>query len=93
MTGGDDLTLLKLLHQIATTVTPFSYPSYANDIAALSRVHPVALYRRLAEPNVTRKKPSVQSRAWLDCMDKWTEELGAREKTQVTFPAMRRVRS
>ena len=73
---------------MAVSVSPFSYPSYADDILELLQVHPIALYRRLAEPSVSRRKISIETRAWQDCMDKWTEELGAKEKAQVSpeFP-------
>lgn len=48
---------------------------------ALETIHPMALYRRLTEAAATRKsRPSREGRVWVDCMDKWTEELGAREK-------------
>ncbi|KAK4689754.1 hypothetical protein P7C73_g338, partial [Tremellales sp. Uapishka_1] len=74
---------VKLLHQAAISVSPFSYPSYPKDVEELQLVHPVALYRRLAEPSLIRRKTSAkESRQWQDCMDKWAEELGAREKTQ-----------
>ncbi|ORX33840.1 hypothetical protein BD324DRAFT_610472 [Kockovaella imperatae] len=73
---------VKLLHQVAISVSPFSYPSYADDVLELSQVHPVAMYRRLAEPSVTRRKNGTETRAWQECMDKWTEELGAKEKAQ-----------
>lgn len=75
--------VVQLLHQIAVAVSPFSYPGYSRDVDELERVHSIALYRRLAEPSVARRKNSKESRAWVECMDKWAEELGAREKTQV----------
>ncbi|ORY29989.1 hypothetical protein BCR39DRAFT_466943 [Naematelia encephala] len=73
---------VKLLHTTATCSSPFSYPSYSQDIQGLDRVHPIALYRRLTEPAVVRRKVPAETRAWIECMDKWAEELGAREKTQ-----------
>jgi len=81
----------QLLHQAATAASPFLYPSYFNDVDEVERVHPIALYRRLAEPSVTRRKNGRETRNWQECMDKWAEELGAREKTQVdslTLPAV-----
>jgi hypothetical protein len=50
----------------------------------LERVHPIALYRRLSEPSVIRRRNGKETRAWVECMDKWAEELGVREKTQVS---------
>ena len=44
-------------------------------------MHPIGLYRRLAEPCVARRKVPSELSAWQDCMDKWGEELGAREKS------------
>lgn len=75
---------IQLLHQISTSVSPFSYPSYSQDIEELERVHPIALYKRLAEPAVSRRKDSRHARAWGECMERWGEELGAREKTRVS---------
>ncbi|OCF71590.1 hypothetical protein I204_07649 [Kwoniella mangroviensis CBS 8886] len=71
---------VKLLHQISTAASPFSYPSYAKDIDELQRVHPIALYRRLAEPSVQRREDANELKAWQGCMDKWAEELGGRER-------------
>ena len=72
----------QLFHQAATSASPFSYPTYTQDVEDLLSVHPVAVYRRLVEPCLTRRKvPGKDMRAWLDCMDRWGEELGAREKT------------
>ncbi|WVW82810.1 hypothetical protein I302_104822 [Kwoniella bestiolae CBS 10118] len=71
---------VKLLHQISTAASPFSYPSYAKDIDELQRVHPIALYRRLAEPSVQRRDDPNELKAWQGCMDKWAEELGGRER-------------
>ncbi|WOO80902.1 Outer envelope protein 64, mitochondrial [Vanrija pseudolonga] len=72
---------VKLLHKTATTTSPFTYGAYAADIEALQSVHPVALYRRLTEAAATRKgRPLGEGRKWVECMDKWTEEFGAREK-------------
>lgn len=64
--------------------SPFLYPSYYKDVEEVEHVHPIALYRRLAEPSVTRRKNARETRNWQECMDKWAEELGAREKTQVS---------
>ncbi|WWC69201.1 uncharacterized protein I206_103138 [Kwoniella pini CBS 10737] len=72
--------LVKLLHQISTAASPFSYPSYAKDIDELQRVHPIALYRRLAEPSVQRRDDLNELKAWQGCMDKWAEELGGKER-------------
>ncbi|WWC60847.1 uncharacterized protein I303_103423 [Kwoniella dejecticola CBS 10117] len=71
---------VKLLHQISTAASPFSYPSYAKDIDELQRVHPIALYRRLAEPSVQRRDDPNELRAWQGCMEKWAEELGGKER-------------
>ncbi|OCF44182.1 serine/threonine protein phosphatase 5 phosphatase [Kwoniella heveanensis CBS 569] len=71
---------VKLLHQISMAASPFSYPSYAKDIDELQRVHPIALYRRLAEPSVQRRSDVAEARAWMGCMDKWAEELGGKER-------------
>lgn len=63
------------------TSSPFSYAGYSKDVAALASVHPIALYRRLTEATATRKgRPARETRTWVECMDKWTEEFGAREK-------------
>lgn len=77
---------MQLLHQVATSVTPFAYEKYTLDIDMLEQVHPIAIYRRLAEP-VAKRKDGRDFRAWQDCMDKWAEELGAREKAMVCFPS------
>lgn len=78
---GSSANTVQLLHQAAVTSSPFSYAGYSKDVAALASVHPVALYRRLTEATATRKgRPARETRAWIECMDKWTEELGAREK-------------
>ncbi|WWD16201.1 hypothetical protein CI109_100627 [Kwoniella shandongensis] len=71
---------VKLLHQISMAASPFSYPSYAKDIDELQRVHPIALYRRLTEPSVQRRNDTGELRAWQNCMDKWAEELGGKER-------------
>ncbi|WVF71948.1 hypothetical protein IAT40_006758 [Kwoniella sp. CBS 6097] len=71
---------VKLLHQISIAASPFSYPSYAKDIDELQHVHPIALYRRLAEPSVQRRSDVAEARAWVGCMDKWAEELGGKER-------------
>ncbi|WVQ78622.1 hypothetical protein IAT38_000708 [Cryptococcus sp. DSM 104549] len=71
---------VKLLHQIAMAASPFSYPSYPKDVEELQRVHPIALYRRLAEPSVVRRNNAGELRAWTACMDKWCEELGGKER-------------
>ncbi|WRT67392.1 uncharacterized protein IL334_004363 [Kwoniella shivajii] len=71
---------VKLLHQISMAASPFSYPAYAKDIDELQRVHPVALYRRIAEPSVSRRDDPAELRAWQNCMDKWAEELGGKER-------------
>lgn len=76
---------LQLLHQISTSVTPFSYPGYAEDVYELERVHPVAMYRRLAEPAAQRSKNGRELRVWTECMDRWAEELGVREKMRVSL--------
>jgi hypothetical protein len=47
-------------------------------------VHPLALYRRLAELGQIRQAPSNELRAWLACMDKWGEELGNKVKLEVS---------
>jgi len=73
---------VKLLHQATMASSPFSYPAYAQDVEELERVHPIALYRRLAESSIQRQAAGRELRAWQDCMDKWAEEMGAREKTQ-----------
>lgn len=67
------------------SASPFEYDDYPQDIAELDQCHPIALYRRLAEPTVRRRDVTRETRAWSDCMDKWGEELGAREKTEVSF--------
>ncbi|KAK8869538.1 hypothetical protein IAR55_000104 [Kwoniella newhampshirensis] len=71
---------VKLLHQISMAASPFSYPSYPKDVDELQRVHPIALYRRLAEPSVQRRNEAGELRAWQSCMDKWAEELGGKER-------------
>lgn len=76
------LISLQLLYQATMACSPFNYPGYARDLDELCRIHPIAMYRRLAEPSVARRKTSREIRAWQDCMDKWAEELGVREKTQ-----------
>lgn len=40
----------------------------------------MALYRRLTEQTAQRRRPSREGKSWGECMDRWTEELGAREK-------------
>lgn len=45
-------------------------------------MHPIALYRRLTEPSILRHRPSREARAWQECMDKWGEEFGQREKAE-----------
>ncbi|WVR05329.1 hypothetical protein IAU60_002343 [Kwoniella sp. DSM 27419] len=71
---------VKLLHQVTMAASPFSYPSYVKDLEELRRVHPIALYRRLAEPSVQRRSEAHEIRAWMACMDKWAEDLGGRER-------------
>jgi tetratricopeptide (TPR) repeat protein len=60
--------------------SPFQYARYEKDIEALEAVHPVALYRRLTE-QTARRRGGRESKAWTECMDRWTEELGAQEKS------------
>jgi len=74
---------MQLLYRVTASASPFSYDGYTKDILALESVHPVAFYRRLTEGAANRKgRPSREGRAWVECMDKWCEELGAREKAQ-----------
>ncbi|ODN72989.1 hypothetical protein L202_08387 [Cryptococcus amylolentus CBS 6039] len=71
---------VKLLHQIAMAASPFSHPDYPTDIEELERMHPVALYRRLAEPAVERRWGAEEAKGWRVCMDKWGEEFGGKER-------------
>ncbi|CAK9783856.1 hypothetical protein CC85DRAFT_288891 [Cutaneotrichosporon oleaginosum] len=71
---------VKLLHKVAIANSPFQYAGYEADIAALEAVHPVALYRRLTE-QTARRRGGRESKAWSECMDRWTEELGAQDKS------------
>lgn len=77
------MALEQLLYQAATAASPFLYLAYFKDVEEIERVHPIALYRRLAEPNIARRKIAKEIRNWQECIEKWEEELGAREKTQV----------
>jgi tetratricopeptide (TPR) repeat protein len=43
------------------------------------------MYRRLAEPAAQRSKDAIKLRMWSDCMDRWAEELGVREKMRVSL--------
>lgn len=63
--------------------SPFAYASYAEDVETLSQIHPLALYRRLAERSLMRQAPVNELKLWTDCMDKWGEEQAAREKAEV----------
>lgn len=72
---------LQLLYRSAASASPFSYPGYTKDILAIESVHPVAFYRRLTETTAKGKNRTTrEGRIWAECMDKWGEELGAREK-------------
>lgn len=62
------------------STSPFQYAGYAKDVEALEAVHPVALYRRLAE-QTARRRGGREAKAWSECMDRWTEELGAQDKS------------
>lgn len=72
-------------------MTPFAYAKYALDIDVLEQVHPIAIYRRLTEP-IAKRKDGREYRAWQDCMDRWAEELGAREKAMVNSRESRQAR-
>lgn len=61
------------------------YSGYEKDVDDLYRVHPIALYRRLAEPAIQKRPGGREYRLWVDCMDKWAEEIGAREKAEVSY--------
>jgi hypothetical protein len=73
----------QLLHQVTISASPFAYSSYAEDVETLSQIHPLALYRRLAERSLMRQAPAHELKLWTDCMDKWGEEQAAREKAEV----------
>lgn len=81
---GAELTR-QLLHQVTIASSPFLYPGYEKDVEELNRVHPIALYRRLAEPAIQKRPGGREYRLWQDCMDKWAEDIGAREKAEVSM--------
>ncbi|BEI89359.1 uncharacterized protein CcaverHIS019_0207210 [Cutaneotrichosporon cavernicola] len=71
---------VKLLHKVAVSNSPFQYAGYEKDIEALEAGHPVAMYRWLTE-QTARRRGGREGKAWTECMDRWTEEFGAQDKT------------
>lgn len=60
------------------------YAGYERDVDDLYRIHPIAMYRRLAEPAIQKRPGGREYRMWVECMEKWAEEIGAREKAEVS---------
>jgi hypothetical protein len=74
----------QLLHQVTVAASPFAYSSYAEDIVTLEHIHPLALYRRLAERSLVRQAPKHEFDTWVNCMTQWAEEQAIKEKSEAS---------